>query len=279
MDKLVHDVGYGFIARKVMRNKDLSVESKAIYSYLASFAGTSGKAFPSVELMVEELGMSKSRFYKYMKELKEQGFIKVEQEKEDNRFKRNVYYLIDSPCTRFEYTEIEDTQFEHTENRDTNNNNLNNNNLNINKDKDIGVKSKNDFLKVVSEWNKLDENIPKVSRITKNTNRGKMLQARIKQYGLEEVLKAIRNINESEFLKGYINNFTISFDWFVKPNNFLKVLEGNYKNKEQEKIKSNIKTTGFHNFKQLSDDYDEDHLEKIAKRKREQLMAKIGGRN
>lgn len=108
IDNVIHDTGFGILSRKVMRNKQLSIEAKAIYSYLISFAGNSYKAFPSVELIIEELDISRSRFYKYMNQLKEYGFVKVvqEKEKENYKFKRNVYYLIDNPDVVVENTSI-----------------------------------------------------------------------------------------------------------------------------------------------------------------------------
>ena len=56
-----------------------------------------------------------------------------------------------------------------------------------------------------------------------------MTKARIAEYGLDTIVNAIESINNSEFLKG--NNdrgWIITYDWFIKPNNFLKVAEGNY---------------------------------------------------
>ena len=60
-----------------------------------------------------------------------------------------------------------------------------------------------------------------------------MVQARIKEYSIDEIVQAIESINNSSFLKGQNkNNWIITFDWFIKPNNFVKVLEGNYLDKE-----------------------------------------------
>ena len=82
---------------------------------------------------------------------------------------------------------------------------------------------------VIDKWNSL--NLSKLLNI-KGT-RLKLLNTRIKEYGLEEVLKAIDNISLSSFLKGQNNrSWAITFDWFVKPNNFPKVLENNYLDKE-----------------------------------------------
>ena len=63
-----------------------------------------------------------------------------------------------------------------------------------------------------------------------------MLQARIKEYGIDAIISAIESINNSSFLRGQNRKgWTITFDWLIKPNNFIKVLEGNYKDNVIEK--------------------------------------------
>lgn len=86
---------------------------------------------------------------------------------------------------------------------------------------------------VIEAWNSLDKNIKEVKALNVGTDRYKLIKARINQYGLDEVLKAIRSIDDSEFLKGYVKDFVITFDWFVRPNNFVKVWEGNYLDKKK----------------------------------------------
>ena len=82
---------------------------------------------------------------------------------------------------------------------------------------------------VQEKWNSLG--LSKIRDI--KGNRLKLLNARIKEYGIEQVLEAIENINYSPFLKGQNKTgWVIVFDWFIKPNNFVKVLEGNYKDKD-----------------------------------------------
>ncbi len=87
---------------------------------------------------------------------------------------------------------------------------------------------------VIEAWNSLsnDTAIKPVSKISSNSKRYQMLIARIKEYGIDDVLKTIEKIKQSEFLRGDNNKgWIITFDWFVRPNNFPKVLEGNYDNK------------------------------------------------
>ena len=57
------------------------------------------------------------------------------------------------------------------------------------------------------------------------------VRARIKEYGSEQFRNAIIRATNSDFLKGAGGRgFIMTFDWFIKPNNFPKVLEGNYDN-------------------------------------------------
>ena len=89
--------------------------------------------------------------------------------------------------------------------------------------------------RVVEEWNTLYEyGIKPVSRLTSGTKRYDSLIARLRKYSVEDVMKAIDNIRHSDFLQGKHNGkpWQITFDWFVLPNNFPKVLEGNYDNTE-----------------------------------------------
>ena len=58
----------------------------------------------------------------------------------------------------------------------------------------------------------------------------------------EKVAVGTIHIKESSFLKGQNNkNWTITFDWLIKPSNFIKVLEGNYTDKEDGSNARNIK--------------------------------------
>ena len=84
-----------------------------------------------------------------------------------------------------------------------------------------------DVRRIVQAWNSLG--LQQLSRVTAESRRGNMLRARIAEYGTDAVLKAIEKIRNSDFLKGQnAKGWVITFEWFVKPNNFPKVLEGNY---------------------------------------------------
>ena len=93
--KIIRDTGFGQVKRSVMRDKSLSIEAKAIYAYFCGFAGNDTKAYPLRDTIVEELGISLKRYYKYLKELQARGIIKIQTIKTDSGFKRNIYYIND----------------------------------------------------------------------------------------------------------------------------------------------------------------------------------------
>lgn len=94
----VFEKGYGLIPQAAMRDKRLSAPAKAIYAYMCAFAGsgTEGlrKAYPGVEIMCTELEMSENTFYKHRKILIENGYIKIEKQRQaGSQFANNVYDL------------------------------------------------------------------------------------------------------------------------------------------------------------------------------------------
>lgn len=109
-------------------------------------------------------------------------------------------------------------------------------------DKEILTVSKDtvrstDVQRVVDAWNALGLNT--VKDIKPNTKRYTQFRKRVKDYGIDTILEAIRQIPKSSFLNGGgKKGFVITFDWFIAPNNFVKVLEGNYADRQ-----SNLKNT------------------------------------
>lgn len=85
-----------------------------------------------------------------------------------------------------------------------------------------------DVQRVVNAWNAIG--LQKIVRLDPESKRGQMLRKRIKDYGVDQIVAAIESIPESDFLMGKKKDFKATFDWFIKPNNFPKVLEGNYRN-------------------------------------------------
>lgn len=90
--------GFGLAPKIVMRDTRLSIEAKAIYCYFQSFAGKTAQAFPKRETILKELKIGKNRYYKYLQELIQYDYLRVEREKDENNWKgRNIYIIITNP--------------------------------------------------------------------------------------------------------------------------------------------------------------------------------------
>ncbi|MDR2919706.1 MAG: hypothetical protein LBV72_10135 [Tannerella sp.] len=58
-----------------------------------------------------------------------------------------------------------------------------------------------------------------------------MISARIREHGKQSFIDMINAAKKSNFLKGENKRgFVATFDWMIKPNNFQKIIEGNYEN-------------------------------------------------
>lgn len=87
-----------------------------------------------------------------------------------------------------------------------------------------------DVRQVFDAWQSLGiQRLRKIPDATTST--GKMLRARIKDYGIGSVLEAVEIVRSSDFLMGKVKDFQITFDWFVRPNNFLNIVNGKYDNR------------------------------------------------
>lgn len=102
--------------------------------------------------------------------------------------------------------------------------------------------------RVVDAWNSLENfGIKRISKLSNTSKRYANTSARLKEYGLEKVLEAIERIKSSDYLQGKNKSgWMVTFDWFVLPNNFPKVLEGNYDNRAALSTDyATVRTTGF----------------------------------
>ena len=133
--KGVMSEGYGIIPKKVMKDEDLTIDAKAIYAFMASFAGAGNTSFPSVKFITDKLGISRQRFNKHRKLLEDKGYITIKKErKSDGSWESNVYTLETLP--RLQNPTLDNLTLDNptSGNVTTNNNTINNNTINNNTD-------------------------------------------------------------------------------------------------------------------------------------------------
>lgn len=87
-----------------------------------------------------------------------------------------------------------------------------------------------DYGKLIEYWN--EKTGGKWGRLVSiDNNRRKMVRARITEHGKATFVQAIDKATESSFLAAAP---WFSFDWMIKPNNFDKIITGNYDNHEKK---------------------------------------------
>lgn len=118
--------GYGTVPKSVMQDKELCIAAKAVYAYFCSFTGSGDTCFPTRKKICYDLDISNDSLSKYLNQLINNGYLEVEQIKENGRFSHNVYTLPDTilPCPK-----ISDTEETEPDKTDTKKNKSKNNNV------------------------------------------------------------------------------------------------------------------------------------------------------
>ena len=83
------------------------------------------------------------------------------------------------------------------------------------------------YEEIIKLYNSICVSLPRVQSISES--RKKAIKARLNLYTIEDLEKAFRMAQDSDFLKGSNKrNWTANFDWLIKDANIAKVLDGNY---------------------------------------------------
>ena len=135
--------------------------------------------------------------------------------------------------------------------------------------------------RIVAAWNQLEVyGIKSIIKLSSKSKRYECLVARLKEYGEENILKAIENIKQSNFLQGKSSDrrkWFITFDWFVLPNNFPKVLEGNYSNDNMVPESNGTKyDKDFQKTSAEKESYNPDIFEQLINESRADVMERKG---
>jgi len=133
--------------------------------------------------------------------------------------------------------------------------------LDIEKEKEEKAPPLN-YQKIIDSFNAICVSLPKVLKVSDPRKRA--IRTRLKTYKEEDLTKAFKLAEESDFLKGNNNKkWTATFDWLLNENNMIKVLEGNYKNSKQT-TKPKQTTNKFKQFPQR--EYTEQQMSEIERK-------------
>ena len=169
-----------------IKDTRLSWKAKGLMTYLLSLPDDWTIHLSEIEKHASD---GKSALRSAINELKDLGYLKAEQKRENNRFAEMVYIIIENPDSPF-------TDFQQTENLQTENLNSENQTLqNTNNDKVLNKQS-------------TDNNIPKEKKHKLGTYfnvllSDKELQKLVEKMGSEKTGAVIANFSELKEMKGY----------------------------------------------------------------------------
>ena len=271
---------YTVISNYHLREKEMSLKAKGLLTLMLSLPGNWDYSISGLASICAE---NETAIKTGLKELKKFGYLKISKifpnKERGNKKIEYVYEIFEKPLVegkrqKEQETEKQPLEKQKVENQGVENlplesqavenqGQLNTKELNTNKlnTKEVSTKEyihvKNEFSqsceKIKNQWIKIAYEFDLSGKQLKITDKRKRaINNLLKEYSLEEMLRAMGKIRTSNFLQG--NNKTgwqISFDWFTNKSNFLKVLEGNYddkansNNSEKEKKFQNYQEKDF----------------------------------
>lgn len=101
--------------------------------------------------------------------------------------------------------------------------------------KEKNIYTSNSFLEIQEKFNCTVTKLPQIKSISQK--RETALKALLKLYTQDQIFEVFEKTQNSDFLTGVKTEWKASFDWIINQNNFLKILEGNYENKNTQKEK------------------------------------------
>jgi len=94
----IQSYGYGLAEQRILKDRELHIKAKGVYSYFCAFSGNTSTAYPSVEAVLRDLKICESTYYKYISQLVEKKYIQViEHKTQDGRYSPNEYKLLGHP--------------------------------------------------------------------------------------------------------------------------------------------------------------------------------------
>ena len=187
-----------------------------------------GSKITSLRILSDRWGWSTGKVKRFLDLLKQDGMLEYECNTKKTAYtivNYNIYQnekVGERNTNRTQTKQLQNTN--ETSTKTNNNDNNDNNDNNENKVEALSYK----YDDIVSSWN--DLGLQELRNI--KNNRKVLLDTRLKEHGEDSIYEAIRQINKSSFCKGQNQRgWVITFDWLIKPNNYIKVLEGNYTDK------------------------------------------------
>ncbi|WP_145462461.1 helix-turn-helix domain-containing protein [Staphylococcus hominis] len=198
-----------------MKDRNISIEAKALYSYLSAYAGADESSFPSVELIKHELNIGKQRYQRARRELENAGYLQVDRKQNGNIYGSNLYTLFHNPRqVDIRPVDSQPVEIQSVDSQPTTNNSITNNSITSNS-KTINNSATDVTRERFEEWWKLyDKKLDKKKAFSLFKSALKKHEFDTIMNGTREYLKTITDKQYQKYPKtflsqeSYLNDFT-----------------------------------------------------------------------
>lgn len=83
---------YGIVNKEILKNKNISANTKGLYVYLCARSGNKGICNPSIDTICKDLNINEATFHKAKRELLSNNIISIE--KKGNGIQKRNYYIL-----------------------------------------------------------------------------------------------------------------------------------------------------------------------------------------
>lgn len=272
-----------YLENALVEREDINYQEKLIYMVIAKHVNEqTQQAFPSYNTIAKKAGISRSTTIRAVNELIKKGLLRKEIRKKKNQLENdsNLYTLLSAKTSNASYESVHpniggsvtDTppSITHTPRGVTGTPEqylYNNTNISINKNICENDVLDNQEREVFDYWNKLIKDIGLMKKGKKyTTDINKIIKARLKDHGLEDLKKMIYKLSQNAYYLGHNDNETVYFCKHKTVFNKAKCAD-RIENLEVSPVDTKPKSTsqnknGFHNFKQKDIKYTNDELKK-----------------
>lgn len=238
---------YTIINNNCFKNKDMSLKAKGLLSLMLSLPENWNYTVSGLVSICKE---SETSIKSTLNELKKFGYLTITKKKPNETSSGRFEYEYDiyekpqkqegkKQGVENQPLEILGVEILGAENhplyKDTNISNTNNTDI---KSTFVDSVADFDFQSVLNSFNAICISLPKVQKLT--PNRKKRIKDLKKNLGKLTFDEFFTMIEQSDFLTGRNGIwYNCNFDWCIKPANYIKILEGNYRNKTSKEEPQN----------------------------------------
>lgn len=200
----------------IFDNETLSPHAKLVYCCLVKHADKKGECFPSIARIKEKTGLSRSTVIRMIAELTAKGVVRVtKRASKSSAFLSNVYTLVrhTSPDDSAPVPTVDDRSLAEMPG--------------------TTPTFTSQCEEIIAAFHETCPSLPKIEKLTEG--RKQAIKDRLKDFSLDDIFEMFVQADNSDFLNGHNNRgWTASFDWLMKGDNFVKVLEGTYQSSPYE---------------------------------------------